>query len=503
MYTKSGALFLVLLSVASAQYTRYTTFPPTIISSAWWNNIVPTFQQYNARLDNHPGCLCSDGVTPCTNWSYFYPFLQANTTADMTDYIIGVGSFGPKLINEEYDRVILGAAGTNCPGTTPFRLLSYDLGQVAWSYYIDPLDGHFCLTFASILNLTVDYRYLGGNLLEMDGLYDNQTACFDPLYQPAANISRQISVQDPTELKGLASVATSVNIPTLCGIIQSACTGSLQQYANQSDCEAYMATIPNEFGVCPESQAANTVNCRFLHALVAILPPVAPGEQSPAIVHCPHTGRASMPCVDHCLPSCANCASNQHCVSTATDPINPTYACICNDGYIKQADGSCQAASCTANYQCSSAVSGNVATCTNGLCGCAATFVWDVVQGKCTCPAGNFVSWAGSTAPQCVPVGRCLSHYECVDNVAGNTWNNVNCVQFGTNPFANYQTCVCAPGYQGGFSYPCTCPSPGRVEWSGSISMDVCLQPGQCANDYDCAHGQTCQGKANPPGTCA
>jgi len=370
----------------------------------------------------------------------------------------------------------------------------------------------YCLSHGAILNLTIDYTSLGGQLLPLDGLLAINTVCWDPTYAPTPNVSAAISIPDEVQYKGLAANAGTVNSNSVCQIIQNACVGSNQQYTSLSDCVDYMATKPTVYGVCPTSQDSDTVNCRFLHSLVAQLPAVAPGEPSPAIVHCPHTGKNSMVCINRCLPACSNCTSTQSCLNIGTDPLNPVYSCVCNTGYKAAAGGGCQAVTCTQNYQCNSTVSGNnIALCntTNGInqCYCNNTWHWNATSGSCYCPSDHFVSWAAPNPPQCIPIGRCYDRYECVSTVPGNSYSSLSCITYGTNAYAPYNTCVCNPGYQGGFSYPCYCPTPTatppgnyKEEWSNLINGNVCLAPGQCANDYDCTSPKTCVGQ--PLGTC-
>jgi len=73
-------------------------------------------------------------------------------------------------------------------------------------------------------------------------------------------------------------LAASLLITPLCKTAMQYCNGTLQQYANQTACERFMASIPL---LDLQAVGSNNVACRFVHS---VLLPTAPQ------IHCPHVG---------------------------------------------------------------------------------------------------------------------------------------------------------------------------------------------------------------------
>jgi hypothetical protein len=353
-----------------------------------------------------------------------------------------------------------------------------------------------CIEHGQVNNLTIDYRAFGGPLIKVDGLPITERLCFDPAYGETPKLTLLFSDLDEVYRTALAENAGQVDVLAVCGLIQATCTGDLQEYDSVEDCVSFMNSIPHEFGPCPTSQDSNTVNCRFLHALVAALPDPESAER-----HCPHTARDSHPCMDHCLPACADCDENEHCENVSDEPTQPDYRCVCNVGYAatgrRKGTGSnerneCEPVECTQNENCLGRP-GGVGICdqNTGLCGCKSGFKWDPIRGRCECPSEtHFVSNEGPNAPECVPRGRCYTNQECSRHVGSHS-KTVTCGQYGENPYAPWKTCICNPGFEGGFQYPCTCLN-GRVVQSPILKAKVCIKSGECVRDADCPRNETC-----------
>jgi hypothetical protein len=102
-----------------------------------------------------------------------------------------------------------------------------------------------------------------------------------------------------------------LNTTSLCTLIQTRCTGTNQQYADQASCEAFMNSIP----LVPTNPAniftGLTVTCRSFHSVLFQAPdPLA------EFIHCPHAGMnpadpLSTPCYDWFGPARKRSVSNR------------------------------------------------------------------------------------------------------------------------------------------------------------------------------------------------
>lgn len=297
------------------------------------------------------------------------------------------------------------------------------------------------------------------------------------------------SVNDP-DILPLYLAGHQTSPADVCAKVFARCTGGLNPYASLDECVAFMEALDASVDpttACPYALSSNTTQCRDYHVDNAWADPN---------VHCPHTAVDSMTCMDTCQPACASCPVNGHChvdyPSLAADAA--VYSCACDDGYVATAIDvatggatECTLRACSADWQCAAAP-GSVCDTNAGRCKCAPTFTWNATSGGCDC-VGGVVQWNGA-APVCVPEGRCLERYHCT----AQSWSRAQCRQTTPpNVISAFQSCLCNPGFVGGFENACTCPyGDAAVVWSDSIQGEVCLAPGQCAADWQCAYGYHC-----------
>lgn len=442
--------------------------------------------------------------------SHYQSVCDRYYTDDAALLLRGVGSYVGKNITTEYGYELF----IEIDGVRNVALnQSADLSVVEWSTSLegaaagdvnDTATFHFNTAFYSVFIPPDSWQYIIG------GLRGTETLLFAPCTDL---IEVDYVVQDPDIIPFETQTAV-VDPATICTSVMQRCVGPNQAYASYDECLAFMVGLnavqqPNT--ECPYPLSSNTTACRFYHANNAYIDPV---------VHCPHTQPDSVPCHDQCRPACDSCPANGHCVvyypSVKADAS--VYSCDCDDGYVVSrrdpSTGSalaCSLATCSADWECTGSGGGGGITvhCNvnasdpdgqQGVCGCQPTFTWNSTTGGCDCVGGQ-VRWdigtgsSGLQAPVCVRNGRCLQHQHCVSQ----DWNTVRCQQ--TSPpdiLSVFLSCVCNPGYIGGFENPCACPEGNRVEWSSQFGGDVCLGPTQCTADWQCGYGHRCSLPADP-----
>jgi len=329
--------------------------------------------------------------------------------------------------------------------------------------------------------------------LASGGVRNYQTLTFEDC---SDRISSDIVVSDRA-IMPIYTANNIIDVETLCNRIMNRCVGDLQVYDSVEACIAFMQVIDannqaKPESACPYRLTSNSTVCRNFHATNALVDPE---------VHCSHTAINSPKCVDTCLPACANCPANSHCVATYANAtaLVAVYTCTCDDGYVAGTTNvngatSCAPKSCTANWQCGTPYGS--CSSTTGRCGCPNTFDWDPIKGGCHCPDGYVLTWDipannpfGVTAPACKPPGGCLNRQHCSDQ----TWNRVQCA--ATQPPSTvsvWLACQCNPGFTGGWISPCQCPyGESRVLWSSTVQGEVCLAPGQCTDNWHCTGSTT------------
>jgi len=264
-------------------------------------------------------------------------------------------------------------------------------------------------------------------------------------------------------------------------------------FATMDQCLAFMNTLPLA-DPCPFPERDNTTACRQLHAFSSFFLPN---------IHCQHVRPDSAVCVDTCKPACDSCDPHATCVATFPTIYAPVFVCQCNNGYVGNgltcAPKPCSYGNCPAMY--------GSYDCSSGLCMCTQTFTQVPTapngQAICTCPAPATVFYNDSASPSypvCVPKGRCMNGetWQC----QGQTYTEVKCLPVG-NTYTLFDACVCNPGFQGGYEYPCTCLPGNSIKSSTIYAGDVCLAPGQCTDNWHCAWPLHCNFPAGQVfGTC-
>lgn len=323
---------------------------------------------------------------------------------------------------------------------------------------------------------------------------------------------------------------TALGVPTLCGMIQTACPAGTEyeQYATMEECIEYLSTevAPDGYGLCPFTYSSKSMSCYLLHGVSAglgFIDPMAPS------VHCPHVGRQSDMCIDRCLESCDLCRDDDaDVIYPIADPtlnaqcivkqyINftiPDYQCACKSGYVRDTSVTdkfkCVPVQCSQDYQCyfnnEQKKNWGAGSCINGLCVPRNGFSWNsdpqnpgfycqygqqqvfhTAGSQITCRQPGFCN-PNVTESQARVECQTISDYtkvKCVDVSGG----DINIITHRPN------VCLCNLGFSGGREFPCTCN--GHTVWSNLINGEVCLQQGQCMNPYDCQHGYSCVGASS------
>jgi hypothetical protein len=273
------------------------------------------------------------------------------------------------------------------------------------------------------------------------------------------------------------------------GVLEAACpAGSpYEQFSSYEDCMNQMTQVETqqENSICPDVLTSNTTGCRNIHYLTAL---AAPPESQ--MRHCPHAQVPSPTCQDRCLSGCSNCNANARCVFTPTVTGQRQYACKCKNGYVGDGVYSCVQKTCSAQYECGTDSQYNRVQCSSGQCKCRPSFEWNPTTGTCDLPPNTNLVYNNGEAVA-LPVGRCYEQWQC-SNAGLGDYNSMKCLQFGTNAFIPYKSCVCNYGYEGAFDVPCVCKTGKTVVYSNTLNGNVCLSPSECIADYNCAYPKTC-----------
>lgn len=381
---------------------------------------------------------------------------------DVAFQLRGIGDFSGKLVATEYMAVLFPLY----PGNVPTIRLENTLDESTLDWQTEDFVGFY-------QGGTAYFKYnatLGKYTLVVGGIRNQEFIGFTPC---STNISSDYVVNDPIVMP-LFNGLQQPPVSQICGGIVAVCKNGtagmdLHQYDSYQDCVDY---ISSKNTPCPYPISSDTKECRSLHLLNSMILP---------IIHCPHTGKESVMCVDRCLPACSDCASrNATCDVQYPNLTTPVYSCKCKDGFT--GDGiSCNLKKCSSNYQC-----GNFAGCSNSTCVCQSTFAWNPTLGTCECPEKTRLRWHSGKA-QCVDEGRCVDRTDCY----AQSYTQVMCKDtVPPNQYTPFKACLCNEGFTGGWQTPCSCPTNSRIFWIGG--SQYCAAPGQCTRDSDCAWYQDC-----------
>lgn len=403
------------------------------------------------------------------------------------------GCFNGILAQDYY-----GVVFTEVPIQTPsgivykqFSIIKFGIPDTG-IYYVDtyPEGDHYVANY--YINAT-QLDFATGNYDEGDGITYRADYIF---YQNTTKLMSEVV----SSLLGSAffnSAAGTVSATQLCsgivgitGVLNGACPvgSSYQQFSSIDDCltKMYQVVTVAATSICPDVLTTNSTACRNIHYVTALANP--PQSQ---IDHCPHVQVPSPVCIDRCVTQgCGNCTTNSQCIFQPTVTGQRTYFCQCLPGYVGDGYTSCVIKNCTAQWQCGSGNSYNLVTCTNGVCGCANTFVWNATIGTCQSPPNTNLIYQNGVA-LALPIGRCFEQWHCASAGLGD-YNSMQCITFGTNAYVPYNSCICNYGYDGNFNVPCTCASGKTVTWSSTLNGNVCLYSDECTASYDCTYPQTC-----------
>jgi hypothetical protein len=417
-----------------------------------------------------------------------------NTAAsgDIFHTIRDVGDFGPGILALEYDEILF--IIEQFLGYNPVTLTSkWDPYTTSW---IDDGNGDFLLKIGYTINITTFNTTTGSYNTKQEGFRYTNYMIFENT--TSALIKLAYDIQDPAAVNLLMTESTTVSDPvSLCaGLIYPACNGTYGPsyiadtgYTSLEDCIAFLTprTMPSK---CPFQTRSDTNYCRSLHAVSSFIRPD---------IHCQHTGKSSVTCVDSCLSTCNNCDPNAKCVATFPTLFTPIYKCQCNDGY--KGNGTvCIPEKCDKHGHCN--IDPGKYVCSAGLCKCTDTFTWNPLykkkNDKCLCEdEGNI--WLNGTSKMCVPLGRCLEDKHCINQKQ----NTVKCLSVGYNTFTSWGGCLCNYGYEGGWESDCVCPDPKREVYSNVTKGKVCLSATECVSNRNCKPRQHCSlTHGNPIGTC-
>jgi hypothetical protein len=300
------------------------------------------------------------------------------------------------------------------------------------------------------------------------------------------------------------AIATVVPIEVICPIGFGVCAqaGLLADtgFFSIQECIEQYQSIPAT-SPCPSAFSSDTVICRGIHAFSTLLN---------ASVHCAHLPFDSPVCFDRCLPDCADCSANAHCVETFDEAeviannldAYLNYSCECDDGYVGDGE-TCTLKTCQADWECAvpgeaqSGIPFNV--CDEGVCKCRDTLKWLPQTGACGCRSDQFLTWEAGV-PVCLDEGKCLHRWQCQQD-----YNDVKCRQFELpNTLSLGDFCLCHPSFDNyGFNNPeCFCQN-GTKTWSNLEQGNVCVRAGECVAGWQCQSGETCQfNGTNPVGIC-
>jgi hypothetical protein len=398
-------------------------------------------------------------------------------TDDATFSIERIGTFSPKVLAVEY-----GLALFPIIGTPPVKVhQTFDPYRTRW-LEPDRLEIH------ALQHVSLDPDPVtGAYAISVGQLDHHELLDFEPC---STRINLSYVINDPS-IEQLYETAQKVDPVTICTAILIACpVGSpLQQYADVQECVDFLHSLAPS--VCPFPFTSDTVLCRALHVSQALIDPT---------VHCPHVGRSSPVCFEHCLPACAACSTDAHCDARFVDLTSAEFSCECNDGF-SGSGAACERDACDAPRDCPA--DPRRAACTDGLCGCVPDVHWDPSttarerRDACGCAADELLAKRPEDpgvrgrrrhVPACVPTGRCFEVHDCPQSP-----KVVQCLPTPENAYDTSNVCECNYGFGGGWESDCVCP-PGRreVRLKAKHGARVCLAANECTRDRDCARGVRC-----------
>lgn len=412
-------------------------------------------------------------------------FTDQYSTPEVAHIVRDTADYGPRDIAHEYDRIILDLA------------LVFGFNPSQLKAYYDPITTRWLDEDTIMANFNTDLQ-TEWNIntqkydIDMSGFRNTDIYAFEP---GTARVKLSYSIQDPAAIAAFAHGQASFSNDFICSyFILPTCANyaAATGYTSQADCVAYLDSLSANH-VCPYAQRSNTAACRLTHAWAAGLLPS---------VHCPHTGKFSVPCKDTCLPACNGCHADAHCVATYPTLFEPVYECQCKPGFIGNgytcAPQPCQYGQCPGLY--------GSYECSTGNCLCKSSFTHNpknTGNDLCQCPDGGQIIYSNSQ-PVCVPVGKCISdRWECNKQ----QYSQVQCKSPSRpgleNTFTSFKACICNYGFQGGYEYPCSCPTGKRIVYSAAHDGDVCLTTTECTTAWHCAWPQHCSIPAGQTvGTC-
>lgn len=429
--------------------------------------------------------------------AYNASYSNANTTHTVQN----VGDFGPYQNALSYD--LLTVTLVDIIGYAPVELFTmFDPTTTQWV-------NNNTLRVDYTLNITTNYNATTVQFVQQGFRFTDYYVFETPTGQTnTSQVILDYGIQDPAAIELFAITSAAIDAPTLCFLIFAACNGSdvfgipPRPYLNDTEfttleqCIEFMLALPLDVDntICPFPTRSNTTTCRGTHTFAAFIDPAT---------HCPHVRPDSVVCVNTCLPACSDCDPNASCaVSFPSIPTSftPVYQCECNNGYIGNG-AYCTPLACS--YGNCPAMYGSYTCSDDNLCECTETFTLESssTSNYCTCPSPSQIFYNSLGKPICVPKGRCIEGQQWQCNTQ--SYTQVKCTTYGNNTFTLFNDCLCNFGFQGGWEYPCSCPSPNRIFWSSTYNGDICLTPSQCQFTWQCAYPQTCHiTSGNPIGTC-
>lgn len=356
---------------------------------------------------------------------------------------------------------------------------------------------------AKILTYNLYDDNLGDYVYKIDGIRMIQYIQFD---ECSSKINTVLTKSDRTYADFQVEVLSpTVPVELVCQVGFGVCAqaGLLAEagFYSQEECEDQYNSLP-PVSPCPSALSSDTLICRAIHAFSATLN---------ATVHCPHLQFTSPVCYDRCLPDCAGCDENAHCLEIFNEsaviardfPNFLSYECACNDGYVGNGTH-CELQSCDYIWQCEVEDEKQTSgapyhVCKENVCACNDTLSWNPTKGNCVCRDDQFLTW-DNHIPICLDKGKCLQRSDCEQD-----YSEVQCKQFDyPNHLSPGDFCLCNPGFDNyGFNNPdCYCNNGTKV-WSSLQNGRVCIHDGECIGDYNCNNGEHCHiPTGNVIGTC-
>lgn len=413
-----------------------------------------------------------------TSYAQLQLAYQTCASADITHTVQDVGDFGPGYdLALEYDEIVVIFSLLGQPDPVQLRPV-YDNSTITWL-------SHDMVRVDYIINITLQYNATtNGYNYNMQGFRYSTFYVFSN--STTDHVSLIYDIQDPAAIELFTLGSGTVPPEVICSaFIFPACNGTPQSgplpflpltgYATIEECTTFISSVQRP-SKCPFQGRSNTAACRTTHSWAAFIRPD---------IHCSHVSPSNPVCEDGCFPACDGCDANAGCAAVFPTLFEPVYECQCKNGY--RGDGkTCRPVTCNRRWPCR----GQHTTCENSTCVCKETFTWNATTGKCECLGGSV--WGS----KCVPTGRCTEKRQC-NLQRGNT---VSCSEYGFNPLTEWKHCLCNYGYEGGWEYPCVCPSGRREATTSYPSKHVCLAPNECTREHHCKRHQTCRLRSDNSG---